>query len=393
MRILIASGFFESELPSYREYSYSSELAALGHDVTLMCGDQSQVWRFSKGGVSASDPTVADDEFRASSGVRLLRRHVFFRVSDLVLYLPLLGAIRRADVVHVIEFRQGITLIVALLARLMGKPVVYDHEQRGDRTAHWYSRVDSALRRLLIFTGSWCVSCVRHTVLANREHFLSCTPRKVETIFAPLGTDPKRFYFDSQERNATRTELGIDPGTRIAVMSGKLHAFKRIVEVVQACRDAGVRLILIGNLAPEVRTGIDALPPGNEIILPLGSAARLRAIYCAADIAVFTTFTLSYWEAYATGVQLVVPDTEFSEMVFEGDPNVARFGNSAMFRVVDEEYRKEATIREPVARALCSLGPQQRTSRTRYTAATQVKHLSDLYGRLTGNNREPAHAA
>ncbi|MEC5387833.1 hypothetical protein VVD49_19025 [Uliginosibacterium sp. H3] len=392
MRILIASGFFESELPSYREYSYSSELAALGHTVTLMCGDQSQTWRFSRGATTPSNPSLGDNEFRAATGVTLLRRKVFFRVSDLVLYLPVISAIRSADVVHVIEFRQGVTVLIALLARLFGKPVVYDHEQRGDRTARWYSRVDSLLRRALIFTGSWCVDCVRHTVLANRDHFLSCTPRQVPTMFAPLGTDPRRFHFSADERDATRKTLGIAPDSRVAVMSGKLHVMKRVTDVVKACRAAGVRLILIGTIAPEVQAAIDELGPGDEIILPPASSAGLRAVYCAADLAIFTTFTLSYWEAYATGIQLVVPGTAFGKMVFAGDANVALFGSDDMFRVADEEYLKGVDITQMLATAIPTLPMQVRSSRSRYTAETQVQQLAKLYARVTTPG-ESVHAA
>jgi len=383
MRILIASGFFESELPSYREYSYSKELAALGHDVTLMCGDQSHIWRFGRGGLCPTNPMSADLEFNRSTGVRLLRRKVFFRISDFVLYMPSLAAIRNADVVHVIEFRQGATLLVAMLARAFAKPVVYDHEQRGDRISRWYSRIDSLFRRLLIFAGSWCVDCVRHTVLANRDHFRSCTPRKVEMIFAPLGADPERFYYDPKERISVREELRIAPQTRIAVMSGKLHALKRVVDVVRACRCAGVRLILIGAMTKDVRAQIDGLEPGDEIFLPAGEPARLRSVYCAADFAIFTTFTLSYWEAYGTGIQLVVPDTAFSTLVFHGDVNVVRFGSPNMFRVADEEYLPGADIVGSLIDAVAKTPLQRRVSRSRFCAGTQARDLVELYDRLT----------
>src|SRR5687767_14351181 len=63
MRVLLGSGFFESELPSFREYSYSKELALLGHEVTLLCGDQSYVWSGSRAGLPPTNPTLNDREF------------------------------------------------------------------------------------------------------------------------------------------------------------------------------------------------------------------------------------------------------------------------------------------------------------------------------------------
>jgi glycosyltransferase involved in cell wall biosynthesis len=387
MKILIASGFFESELTSFREYSYSKELSALGHDVTLMCGDQSYIWYGSRDRLPITEPTRRDAEFQRMTGVRVLRRRVFFRVSDFVLYWPLVQEIARADVVHIIEFRQGITLFIALAARLYGKPVVYDHEQRGDRTARWYSRLDSRFRRLLIRAGAHCVDCMRHTVLANRDHFRSCTRRRVEEIFAPLGVDPKRFYFDAQERAAVRSELGLAADERVAVMSGKLHRLKRVPEVVAACRRAGVRLILVGTLAPDVARQLDALEPGREILLPQASAERLRAIYSASDVAIFTTFTVSYWEAHATGMNLVVPASAFSRLVFDGDPKVAQFGDPDMFRIPDELYRDDVAIEEEIFQALRRLRPGRRVSQTRFSAEEQCRRLSDLYSRLIAQRK------
>ena len=387
MRVLLGSGFFESELPSFREYSYSKELAQLGHEVTLMCGDQSYVWGRSRVRLPASNPSRNDQEFAAATGVSVLRRHIFFRVSDFVLYWPVLAEIRRADVVHVIEFRQGITVLIALLARLFGKPVVYDHEQRGDRTEKWYSRVDSVFRRMLIFIGSLTVSCVRHTVLANREHFLSCTPRKVPTMFAPLGVDPQRFFHDEQARTRVRAELGLQPQERVAVMSGKLHRLKHVSDVARACERAGVRLVLVGTIAPEVAEELQAIRAGTLIVLNQATPDRLREIYNAADLAIFTTFSVSYWEAYATGVHLVLPATAFTERVFAKDANVSTFGRADMFRVADEEYREGVDIADYVHGALQAPPPGARQSRMRFSAADQCVELAKVYASLVSSKK------
>jgi glycosyltransferase involved in cell wall biosynthesis len=386
MRILVVSGFFESELPSYREYAYCQQLAALGHDVTLMCGDQSQIWSRSRVKLPQTNPTAKDAEFTSETGVRLFRRHVLMRYSDFVFYWPLISEIRRADVVHVIEFRTGVTVLVAAFAKLFRKAVVYDHEQRGDRLATWYSRADSKLRRMLISVGSLFVDTVRHTVLANREHFISCSARKkIPTMFAPLGMDPSRFFFDVAGRANFRAQHNIAAEQPLAVMSGKLHGYKRVPEVVQACRQAGYRLVLVGTIAEDVKAALAQLPPGDEITLSQVSAQGLREVYSAADVAIFTTFTLSYWEAHATGVKLLVPNTEFSQLVFGDDPDVHHFGKPDMFAVADEEYKPEIHIDGFVAdglRALAAPSPQARASRVRFSSRAQASALADLYQKL-----------
>jgi glycosyltransferase involved in cell wall biosynthesis len=393
MRILLGSGFFESELPSFREYSYSKELAALGHHVTLMCGDQSYLWQGSRVRLPATNPIANDAEFAAVTGVKVLRRRIFFRYSDFVLYLPVIREIRRADVVHVIEFRTGITVVIALLARMFGKPVVYDHEQRGDRTEKWYSRVDSLFRRALIFVGSLTVSGVRHTVLANREHFRSCTPRDVDAIFAPLGVDPERFFYDDVTRQAVRADLGFALTDRVAVMSGKLHKLKHVVDVAKACQRAGVRLILVGTIAPDVADELALLPPGTSTILPQARPERLRDLYNAVDYAIFTTFSVSYWEAYATGCHLILPDSAFTQLVFQGDPNVTAFGSPQMFRVSDEEYREGVDITDPLHDALRARTLPPRQSRMRFSAKVQCRELANLYARLISAKAKKASYA
>jgi len=387
IKVLLASGFFESQLVSFREYAYSAELRAQGHHVTLMCGDQSYIWSKSRVALPETEPTRDDPEFVARTGTHLLRRHVFFRVSDFVLYLPSLSAIREADVVHVIEFRQGVTLLVALLARAFDKPVVYDHEQRGDRTARWYSRVDSVFRRSLIGIGARVVDCVRHTVLANKEHFESCTGRAVRTMFAPLGTDLARFHHDETERRRVRLELGLPSDARVAVMSGKLHAEKHVVDVVRACARAGVRILLVGALAPDVAEQLSTLDAAPTTLGEV-SADRLRALYNAADFAIFTTFSVSYWEAYATGIHLLVPATRFSELVFAGKEGVSRFGGPELFEIEDEQYRSGLDISLQLTEALSLARPAHpRRSRADFSRQESGRRLAALYRELLEGRR------
>ncbi|MCA1414669.1 hypothetical protein I6F30_26545 [Bradyrhizobium sp. NBAIM20] len=379
IRVLVCSGFFESSLPSYREYSYSKELALLGLNVTLMCGDKSHIWSRSRVKLPVTNPTINDQLFTAETGVRLYRRKVFFRYSDFVLYVPIIRAIREADIVHVIEFRQGITAIVALLAKSLGKPVIYDHEQRGDRTSKWYSRVDSLFRRLFIFIGSLAVSQVRHTVLANRNHFRSCTFRRVPEMLAPLGADPKLFYFCSEERTKRRKDLGIADFERVAVITGKLHGLKKIADIVRACRARGLRLMLVGDMTDDVRDSLGQLPPGNEIVLPSVPTEQLRAVFNTADVAIYTTFTLSYWEALSTGISLVVPRTEFTELMFTDASNVSLFGNPEMFEIPDEQYRKDIDITSFISDALGNINIGRRTQTLKFSAASQAKKLAETY--------------
>jgi len=207
-------------------------------------------------------------------------------------------------------------------------------------------------------------------------------------MLAPLGIAPRLFFFDPAACASLRRIHGIALGTPIAVMSGKLHGCKRVVDVVKACRASGVRLVLVGTFAEKLRDEIARLPPGGEILLQQVEAGDLRGIYSMADIAIFTTFTISYWEAHATGIKMVIPNTAFSRLVFEGDADVLRFGEPSMFAVEDEEYRPhvaiEGMLAEGLERAKESLrSGLKRASRLRFSAAVQAAALSELYQRVT----------
>lgn len=383
MKILVASGFFESELPSYREYAYCKGLSARGHQVTLMCGDQSHIWKWRSFGLPVTNPAAKDEEYVRETGVQVLRRHVWFRYSDFVIYRPVLKAIKDADVVHLIEFRTGTTPLIAAIAKLMGKPVVYDHEQRGDRRRHWTSRVDSVWRRQLIRFGSMFVDHVRHTVIQNLRHFRSCSRSSAPTQLAPLGADPKLFAYDPQRRAALRVQHGIGANEKVFVMSGKLHPLKLVDQVILAARKAGVRLLLVGTLTDEMKPAIAQLPPGNEIFVPPVDAANLAGYYSCADAAIFTTFTLSYWEAYTTGLSLVVPRTDFSELVFKDDRHVELFGSEAMFLVPDEAYEPGVCIVDVLAEAMSRVQLHPcRMSTDKFSSEFQIGQLEETYRSL-----------
>lgn len=380
MKVLIASGFFESELPSYREHAYARGLAKLGHEVTLMCGDQSQIWHRRANGMQVTNPSARDDEFMATTGVKVLRRHVRLRYSDFVAYLPSLSAIRAADMVHIIEFRTGTTALIAALAKLHGKPVVYDHEQRGDRHRHWTSSLDSVLRRQMIRFGAMFVDHVRHTVIQNLRHFRRCSASKAPTQLAPLGADPAMFGYSADARSRLRAKHGIGESERVAIISGKLHALKLVDQVVLAARQSGHRLMLVGTISDDMKAILDQLPEGNEIFVPHVDAAGLAAYYACADVAVFTTFTLSYWEAYTTGIQLVVPRTAFSELAFAADPSVRLFGGEDLFVTPDEQYVAGARIVDLVADALKALPePRVRQTNAKFASSEQIKKLEGVY--------------
>lgn len=379
-RILIVSGFTETSINSFREIQYPRALAQRGWRVSIFTSDQSYIWRFNRARLPQTNPCVADDALRAL-GVQIHRRRPLIRISDFLVLLPSLRLLREADLVHIVEFRQGFSVAVALFAKLLGKPVVYDHEQRGDRNYSWLHRADSAVRRLCIGVGSLFVDVVRHTVHANRDHFHKCAWRNVRTVFSPLAADERVFGYDPDARSELRSSWKLDAKARVAVFSGKLDAAKRSDQAIKALVDLGWYVVAVGRVPDAVRASLEQIP--NVRLISHVSPKELNRIYSAADLAVFTTFSISYWEALATGLKILVPRTTFSESSLSPDHAIL-FGRESMFVVPEEQYQANADIYRLVRVAAegFTLTNEARTTRPEFTWPAKGAELDSLYREL-----------
>ena len=84
---------------------------------------------------------------------------------------------------------------------------------------------------------------------------------------------------------------------------------------------------------------------------------------------------------------MLIPDSEFSRLVFEDEPDVERFGEDEMFVIPDEEYVSGVQIgpwlSDGIERLKTRLKERPgRESRLRFSAATQARKLAVLYRRV-----------
>jgi len=355
MRVLIICGFFETTLQSFRENQIALRLAARGHNVTVLSSTESHIWKYGRQGHKPTDPDGNFERYQNIPNLKIVRRKPYFRIGDLVLFPVTTSDLKGFDVVHVLDFRQGVTAISARIARRLGIPVVYDHEQRGDRRGHLLHNVDNALRRLFIKYGASGVDLVRHTVHANRDFLLSVTNSvsKDQCVLSPLGADMDIFFPDQQLRSVRRSELKIPDGKKLIVCTGRFSPEKRPQDIAKATETLNCSLVFCGSMPSELQTILERWP--HVTVLPAMSQAYINGLYNAADCAIFTTFTLSYWEALATGLEILVPRTSFSEEVSTSCDGVYLFGHNDMFSVTEEQYRKDESISEYVRVALSAI--------------------------------------
>lgn len=387
-KVLLVSGFTETEINSFREIQYSRVLAERGWEVEIRTSTESYIWKYNRAKLASTVPARFDDELQSKYNIRINRSAPLVRFSDFILLPISVSAVRSADVVHIIEFRQGLSVVYAALAKLLGKPVIYDHEQRGDRHYTWLHTPDSAFRRLLIRLGSLFPDVVRHTVIANRDHFVRNSWSRNKLMFAPLAADERVFFYSDELRMNMRARLGIKPDEKVVVISGKIDAVKRTEDAARAVHEAGYKLILVGRMTDDVRKKFLAYESASILLLPHSSPAEINALYNAADAALFTTFSISYWEALSTGLQIIVPRTQFSEMALP-EAQTTLFGNEEMFLVPEEQYRPDADVRRDVRQALSAkpLQPQARSTVPDFLWPARAKELIELYEHVCSRGR------
>lgn len=393
LNLLLVSAFFESEMPSLREAQYARALAEGGANVTLFVSTGSNVWKYNRAGLKPISPAKKDDQLSSEFGFKVVRRRPILRLSDFFVIWPPIRLIWSSDVVHVIEFRQGFTVLVAILAKIFGKPVVYDHEQRGDRHYTLLHTVDSAVRRVLIFIGSFFVDCVRHTVIANGQHFRTSTPRRPPMFMRPLGADEGRFSFNDDQRRALRAELNVGENETLVAFTGKLTEDKRIVDVAKAAVAAETILVLAGRLDSRLWDQIVALGLSEKIRrMEWLSPDQLAGLYSAADVVVFTTFSLSYWEAALTGAKMVVPKSRFFEAVLSDEDNFVGFGSADMFLVEDEQYKANVNFVAPLTEAILEAAAKgnARKSSKIFSWSRRRAELVEFYANLRAERQRRA---
>lgn len=381
LKVLIVSAFYESGMPSLREHQYSRALSEGGYDVSLFVSKGSNVWRFSRSKMDPTIPDRYDHENALKYGFKIIRRNALLRISDFFIIVPPISLILRSDVVHVIEFRQGFTAIIAILAKILGKKVVYDHEQRGDRHYSILHSVDSLFRRVLIFLGSFSVDYMRHTVFANKNHYLKNSIKTVDLTFAPLGADENFFKFSKEVRDNFRQKLGLE-GKRVLLFSGKITDIKRPLDVIESAIKAGFFTVVVGRIDPKLLDSMKSFSSENVLLAGWQPMSELNKYYCAADCVVFTAFSVSYWEAAATGVEVVVPNSNFSKATLSNYENFHLFGETNMFITEDEYINPKYDIVPPLVNTLKNLknpGASKRFTNEKFLWSQKRIELVDWY--------------
>jgi glycosyltransferase involved in cell wall biosynthesis/ubiquinone/menaquinone biosynthesis C-methylase UbiE len=221
MRILITLTYYRphySGLTIYAERE-ARALAARGHEVTVL--------------TSRFDSNLPAEEVR--HGVRIIRPRVWFRISKGVImpgmWIQAWKLAREADVVN-LHAPQLDAALVALFARLLGKPVVLTYQcdmQLPHGLVNRLANIVSNLANHITARLSHVIVCLTRDYV-DHSPFLKSFQPKIQPIYPPVVMEPAT----QADEAAFRQRLGLKPDEHIIGMAARLATEKGVEVLARA---------------------------------------------------------------------------------------------------------------------------------------------------------------
>jgi D-inositol-3-phosphate glycosyltransferase len=304
----------------------AKSLADMGHDVTVFTG------RHHK--------SLARDE--QVDGYRVVRTPVWNAIEDRTsvpypiwgvrTLLPLIRLVRRADVVHVHDVYYQPTMIAALLARLVRRPLFVT--QHVSVVQHDSPPVMMIQRLIYATIGAllwrWAEGIVAYNVIVRSFLLERGVPaEKIHLTYNGIDIDTFR-PAEHGVRKAVRERYGLAQDKPIVLFVGRLVPKKGYRELVAAHSD-DFQIVLAGP-----GTVPDEIPPGVTFLGPI-DRGDLLGLYQASDLFAFPAvgemLTLAMQEAMACGLPVVAREDaaydqygldESAFSLISADPDILR---------------------------------------------------------------------
>lgn len=327
MKVLLGCGYFEPDV-GYQEVYYAKWLNMLGHDVTV---------------IAARDrhPSAGKGRYPAGvskwSSVTVVRPRSIYVGHGMFIISPreVHRWVRQFSPEVAVVFGPGQILpyFVGAAAWQLGAQVTTvfgDSRHYRVRKRGWTRRVRDAALDLAFHTvkapfyrKAMSISSkvlVTHPEAAEIVEQL-CKGRGQRADLAvglqPLGFDPDVFYFDADERNAVRRQLGLDDDDVALVSATRWTREKRpdllLEAVAHLSAEARGRLVVVmPGLAAELAASVQAMATSLSIRLtplPFLKPDELRGVYNGCDLGVWPVKpTATIQEAMGTGLYVLLPN-------------------------------------------------------------------------------------
>lgn len=329
MRVVLVCGHFMPEV-GYQEVWIARTLARMGAVVRVVTSTA----------VSSSARRIRRSPYPAGieerpEGYEILRLPVRFRFRSAVLSTGVAEAVAEwhPDVVLLIGVGKLFGGSVLRSATLQFAPIICFFSELAE-----YRQRHSLRARLVAWMQDRGFELVKRRVYQeaiHRAHLLVCNSpgtldwlqgccRTAEDLAAlstkarvlTLGYDSSLFFFQAEEREAVRQQLGCT-GEVVALTVTRVTPHKGLERIIDAIGDLQhrgypVRYVLIGALGDKyeehLRRRVEAQPlPDHFSVLPFQPPEQTRRFAAAADIGIWMQLAISACEAMGTGLPLVLP--------------------------------------------------------------------------------------
>ena len=317
-KILIIIGYHENDY--FFRNNYYAENLAKHNEVSILTSDRGYFFKTH----SKTQPKFKTGK-ETYKGVQIIRQKSYFNFFAQTYFSTkkIIDQIN-PDIVLVYEFQQFVTFWATRYCLKKKIPVIYEHEQR-DIGSSLLGKI-----RSYIFTIPAIKSVlhkVQHirTVTSGSMDFLK-ENLKSNTSFPPhsvvtLGYNKKKYFYKSSLRNAFRKKYHLKNDDIVIGVTGKFFRAKQIETVIEAfqksihkVKNKKIKLFLIGKADPEYANRLEKLMEEDSLsfshiryIPELLSLEELNTAFNAFDYGLWTSATISYFEALGSGLKIIIP--------------------------------------------------------------------------------------
>lgn len=199
------------------------------------------------------------------------------------------------------------------------------------RIAHAHTTVPYEGLRSIVKRWSGCLlnyPCATHVIgcgqKAGERVFGKYNMKRPKALVLPNAVDTERFAFDSNVRQQTRCELGVD-GRFVLGMVARLSYQKNVpfaVELMHKLKDRMPEAVLCiagnGEDEPQIRQQIRSLHLENQVML-LGRRQDVERLYGAFDVFLMPSysegFPVAAVEALSSGLPVLISDRVTDELI------------------------------------------------------------------------------
>ncbi|MBC2397116.1 glycosyltransferase family 4 protein [Clostridium tetanomorphum] len=310
MKILFIIGFYMSN-HSYRENNYVKLLKECGHKVKVVTSNIYYPFNnMSKTERLNLIKNTSDDEcIERRKCIFILKDMVYFQFKDVIDDF-------KPDIIHLMEGRQLIGYFAAKEALRRKIPLLYEHEQRTDFGSFLGIIRNKTINRYLIKCIARKSHGIRTISIESLDYLRSINEVDKKVIeVSTLGFDNRVFKFSYDIRNGIRYSLDVKEDEFLIVTTGKFLGNKRLDLIVKSFQKAKknnikLKMIIVGEIKKEILENIYC---SDIIVIPkLVDEEKLNEIYNASDLAIWTRYTISYFQSLGAGCPILVPKCKYT---------------------------------------------------------------------------------